>query len=61
MSGSNGMSPYISEYLEKKQLAKLGYRFEVNDLTQTDAHAFNVIASELSKLESEQIKKSGKR
>ena len=62
MKGSNRMMVYVEEYFTRKMLAKLGYRFDPNDLTNADVDAFNVISSVIAKNEKDQIKKMrGKR
>lgn len=54
----NEAAPLLYEYNSKKVLAKLGYRFDSNELSVFDAEVYNLIASEISQLESEEIKKN---
>jgi hypothetical protein len=58
----NSASIFVYDYNQKKVLAKLGYKFDSNDLTCFDAEIYLIIASEFNKIESEQLKsKSRKR
>ena len=52
------MSFYVHEYFEKKALAKIGYRFNDEDLTSLDVEAFNLIAFEINRHEANQAKKN---
>ena len=47
----------VEEFFVRKKLAELGYRFNGESLSDHDAHAFSIIASEISKLDIDQAKK----
>jgi len=58
MKGHNGMILYVEEYFNKKMLAKLGYRFSVDELTVADVEAFQIIQEAINKNEADSMKKA---
>lgn len=46
----------VSEYLTKKNLSKLGYKFDENELTQFQVDCYNLIANSFAKFERESLK-----
>lgn len=54
---TNEAAPILHEYSNRKVLAKLGYQFPIEKIEDFEVEAFTLIASELSKHESDDIKK----
>lgn len=55
------MSPLVYEYAERKTLAKIGFTSDLSDLSVFEAEAFNLIASEFSRLEREEFKQKSRK
>jgi hypothetical protein len=47
----------VEDFLNRKMLAKLGYQFGPENLSDFQVQAFNVISSKFAKLESDEIKR----
>ena len=47
----------VEDFLNRKMLAKLGYSFGPENLSDFQVQAFNVISAKLTKLESDHISK----
>jgi len=56
--GSNSAALFVSEYFERKTLSKLGYKFDVNDLSSLDVEIFTTIESEINSHSNESMKKA---
>ena len=46
-------APYISEFVSRKTLSKIGFKDDLNSLDCLTADAFCIIESELTKLQNE--------
>jgi hypothetical protein len=57
----NAAAPLMSEFLERKMLAKLGYTTDIGTLSSFKAHCFTLIQSTLNEEEDKQSKKKSKR
>ncbi len=51
----------MHEYVTREKLAKIGYRFEGENLDCEKAEIFSAIADEIAKLREEDAKRSSKR
>lgn len=61
MGSSSPASYLVQEYFELKMLSKLGISRNIEDLTVFEVNAYSIIASEINRLEKEEIKKSRKK
>jgi len=52
---------FVQRYLTKKQLAKLGYRFNPSKLSDYEVEAYMIVANELAKCENEDMKKASRK
>ena len=48
-------------FTQKKMLAKLGYRFDGNDLTQFEAECYTIIENRFAELNHREQKKASKK
>jgi hypothetical protein len=53
-------APLVGEYIARKTLAKLGFRFDPKEMSVIKAQAFMTIAEEVSTIEEENIEKQTK-
>lgn len=51
----------VAEYNQRMNLHKLGYTFDIRTLSSLKADCFNIVASEINKIEAEMAKKAKKR
>lgn len=54
---NSGMTLYIEEYFQKKQLAKLGYTFNGDELDLDKVQAFTIISQEIQRFEEDESRK----
>lgn len=59
----NEAAPYLSEYAQRKRLAKLGYTTNLGELSAFKAEIFGIIDVQLDKCQAEQARggKHGRR
>lgn len=59
----NEAAGYLSEYAQRKRLAKLGYNTSLSELSAFRAEVFSIIDVEIDKFQTEQArsKKNGRR
>ena len=61
MSGSNGATGLVQEFIIRQKLSKLGYSFDIDELSSFKAMCFGVIADEVAAQERAEMKKSRRR
>jgi hypothetical protein len=52
--------PYFSEYLNRKRLSDMGYKFDAKELTAEKAEAFLFISATIDEFQSEQMARKRK-
>lgn len=57
----NEATVFIMEYLDRKMLAKLGCKLDLDELSDFDANVYRLISNEFSKLEDRDMKSQRKR
>lgn len=57
LKSTNDAYPLVSEYSQRRRLAKLGYTSNISELSAWKASVFVMIDSEIDRLESEEMKK----
>lgn len=57
---ANEAAPLVAEYNHRSMLKKLGYSFDVSELSSYKAECFSIIAGEIADLQAKEMKK-GKR
>lgn len=57
LSGTTAGLPFVREYIARKRLSELGFTSPLAELSCVKADAFNLISSQLDKLEAEKAKK----
>ena len=59
--GPNQATIIVNDYLEKKVLAKLGYKQDIQELSDFDAKCYLLCHSQFAKLEEESLRKGARR
>ena len=55
---TNEAASYVAEYMTRRRLSKLGYRFDPSKLDCLKAEVFSIISVEIDKIESKEIERS---
>lgn len=61
MSGRTKADFLVAEYVSRQSLAKIGYRFNGEELDEFTARVFTIISGEIAKIEDEEHKKASRK